>query len=154
MKLLKTTALGVLLSLSFTFSHAQVVPAVKEAEAHKPKIFSDLPPKISFNIHMLEALLANEVGTPVNMLISPGFSFQGHVVSKSDAADTRVHTIVIRSTNRSGATLTFTRISNGDGSYSYNGRILSMKHSDALEIVQEQGKFALVKKEFSELLME
>jgi hypothetical protein len=29
-----------------------------------------------------------------------------------------------------------------------------MKHSDALEIVQENGGFALVKKEFNELLME
>ena len=35
MKLLKTTALGVLLSLSFTFAHAQLVPAVKEAEPQK-----------------------------------------------------------------------------------------------------------------------
>ena len=154
MKLLKTTALGVLLSLSFTFSHAQLVPAVKEAEPQKPRIFSDLPAKISFNIHMLEALLGNEVGTRVNMLIAPGFTFQGHLVSKSDASETRVNTIVIRSTNRSGATLTFTRITNGDGSYSYNGRMLSMNHSDAFEIVQEQGKFALVKKEFSDLLME
>jgi hypothetical protein len=154
MKLLKTTALGVLLSLSFTFAHAQLNPAVKEAEEHKPRIFSDLPPKISFNIHMLEAVLATEVGTRINLLIAPGFSFQGHVVSKSDASEKRVNTIVIRSTNRSGATLTFTRITNTDGSYSYNGRILSMKHSDALEIVPEKGGFALVKKEFNELLME
>ena len=74
--------------------------------------------------------------------------------SGSDAHYRAQYQDVDRYTNRSGATLTFTRITNGDGRYSYNGRMLSMKHIDALNIVQEQGKFALVKKEFSDLLME
>ena len=154
MKTLKAAVLCVLLSLSFTDSFAQVVHSVKEPDANKPKIFADLPSKISFNIHMFEVLLATQVGAKVNLLIAPGFNFQGSVVSKSDDSDTRVSSIVIRCTNRSGATLTFTRISNGDGTFSYNGRILSMKHSDAFEITMENGQFSLVKKEFDDLLME
>ena len=154
MKTLKAASLCVLLTLSFSCSFAQAVSSVPEPDHNKPKIFADLPSKISFNIHMFEVLLATEVGAKINLLIAPGFNFQGSVVSKSDASDTRVSSIVIRCTNRSGATLTFTRISNGDGTYSYNGRILSMKHSDAFEIVMDNGHFALVKKDFNELLME
>src|SRR5688572_18248855 len=131
MKTLKAGTLCVLLSLSITYSFSQAVQTVPEPDHNKPKIFADLPSKIAFNIHMFEVLLTTEVGSKVNLLIAPGFNFQGTVVSKSDASDIKVNSIVIRCTNRSGATLTFTRISNGDGTYSYNGRILSMKHSDA-----------------------
>ena len=154
MKTLKASALCVLFSLSFSLSFAQITPSVKEHEANKPKIFSDLPQKIAFNIHMFEVLLDTETGSKINLLIAPGFNFQGTVVSKSDASDARVSSIVIRCTNRMGATLTFTRITNNDGSFSYNGRILSMKHSDAFEIIRENGQFSLVKKEFDDLLME
>lgn len=153
MKTLKTSTVAVLLSLCFFTSSAQsAFPA--EPDYHKPKIFADLPEKMGCNIHMLEVLLGTQVGDKINLMIAPGFTFQGSVVSRSDASDIRVSSIVIRCSNRSGAVLTFTRISNSDGSFSYNGRILSMKHSDAFEIMQENGQFSLVKKEFNDLLME
>lgn len=154
MKTLKASALCVLFSLSFSLSFAQITFSVKEHEANKPKIFSDLPQRIACNIHMFEVLLDREMGSKINLLIAPGFNFQGTVVSKSDASDARVSTIVIRCTNRGGATLTFTRITSNDGSFSYNGRIISLRHSDAFEFLQENGHFFLVKKEFDDLLME
>lgn len=154
MKSLKTSTLCVLLSLTVSLSFAQAVHPFQEPGNNKPKIFDDLPAKISFNIHMLEVLLSTEIGAKINVLIAPGFNFQGHVVSKSDVSDTKVNTIVIRCTNRSGATLTFTRITNDNGTFSYNGRILSTRHSDAFEVSQENGNFVLLKKDINDLLME
>jgi hypothetical protein len=76
------------------------------------------------------------------------------VVSKSDPIDPKVKSVVIRSTNRLGATMTFTRVTKEDGSYSYLGRIISYKNSDAYEFAQENGSYVLVKKHLYDLFNE
>jgi hypothetical protein len=68
--------------------------------------------------------------------------------------DGRSKTVVIRSSNRQGAALTITRLQKGDGSYAYSGRMLSLAHSDAYELVGEGEQFELQKRRLDDLVSE
>jgi hypothetical protein len=61
---------------------------------------------------------------------------------------------VIKSSNRVGSAFTFARLRNEDGNFSYQGRILSRKHSDAFEIQLENGQYVLTKTQLYDLLNE
>jgi hypothetical protein len=155
MKTLKTCALGVLLTLCYLHSAAQdaSVP-LNEPDYNKPKLFSDLPQRIYLKIVFLEALFDLPVGTNINTQVSEAFSFTGTVVSKSNVQDASIKSIVIRSANRPGAVFTFSRAAKPDGSFSYNGRIMSRNHSDAYEVKQEKGVYVLNKISLYDLINE
>ena len=154
MKILKTGALCVLTCLCFTYSNAQSAAPINEPDYNKPKVFADLPQKMALNVQSLETLLNYEIGGKVQYAFAPAFNFQGVVVSKSDAADLSSKTVVIKAVNRQGATLTFTRNLNTDGTYTYIGRILSLKHADAFELAQEDGQLVLQKKNLYDMFNE
>ena len=103
---------------------------------------------------MLEAVLDLPEGKAISVPLAKGARFHGTVVSKSNAYDPNVKSIVIKSTNRDGAAFTFARLRNEDGSFSYQGRILSRKHSDAFEIQLEDGQYVLTKTPLLDLLTE
>jgi hypothetical protein len=117
-------------------------------------MFYDLPQRMALNKHALAPLLQKEVGEKVSVPMAGAFTFMGMVVSKSDASETRSKTVVIKSADRPGAALTITGIANGDGTYRYSGRMLSLKHSDAYEMVEEAGELQLQKTELSDLVSE
>jgi len=154
MKILKTGAICVLACLCYLHSGAQQPNFASASAYNKPKIFADLPNKMQLDLPMLQSLLQSEVGTKTNFSLGRGFQFHGTVVSKSDAADTHVQTVVVKASNRQGVTFTFTRFTNEDGSYSYGGRMLSFKHGDAFEIKEESGQLVLLKKELHDLFDE
>lgn len=163
MKSLTIGALCVLLSLCTFRSHAQqpttqnqnaAAPVFNEPDYNKPKLFADLPDKMNLQTSELESLFSLDVSKPVNIFVAPGFNFHGVVVSKSNASNQFSQSVVVKSTNRQGAILTFTRNRNEDGSYYYLGRILSLKHGDAFEITQEEGATVLVKKNLYDLINE
>jgi hypothetical protein len=154
MKILKTGAICVLTCLCYVHSGAQQPTYVNESVYTKAKIFDDLPTKVQLSLPMLESLLSDEVGKKVSFSLGQRYQFHGVVVSKSDAADTQTKTVVVKATNRQGVTFTFTRLSNTDGGYTYGGRMLSFKHGDAFDIVEEEGKLVLVKKDLHNLFDE
>jgi len=92
-------------------------------------------------------------GQSINLRLG-SFNFQGSIISKSDLNDLNVKTVVIKSSNRKGATFTFTRVHKEDGSFSYSGRMLSYNHSDAFEIVFEKGQYFLTKKKSLDMINE
>jgi hypothetical protein len=154
MQLLKTAAICVLLSLGYASASAQTHPLTKDPGLKKAELFSDLPQRMEWNSPLFAQLLEKEVGALIRVSITPRFTFSGTVVSKSSAADVRSKTIVIKSGDRAGAALTITGILKEDGSYKYSGRMLSLKHSDAFEIVEEDGRFALQKRHLDDLVSE
>ena len=154
MKTLKSGALCVLL-LAFAWSGAaQKVFTVSEPDYNKPKLFADLPQSFTLDIKALEVVFDFPEGKTVNVPLTEKLRYHGIVVSKSNPADPDVQSIVIRSTNRLGATFTFTRIRNTDGSLAYKGRLLSHKHSDAYELLQENGHYVFHKKHLYDLFNE
>jgi hypothetical protein len=153
MKNLKLIALGAFFSLSFFSSFAQHAPAFTDPNYNKPKLFSDLPEKLNLDIPQLENLFLQAESKHVKFFIGE-FNFQGNVVSKSNPADKKVQSIIIKSTNRMGAAFTFTKIINEDGSIAFKGRILSRDHSDAYDMQKENDQYFFIKKHQLEILNE
>lgn len=154
MPLLKTGFICLLLFVCAARAAAQPHLRTKEGTFKKPELFRDLPTRMKVTVQTLAPLLQKEVGERVTISLSPDFLFSGVVVSRSSAAETRYKTVVLKSTNRRGATFTITALRNSDGRYRYNAQLLSMKHSDAYELVETKGAFALQKTEAAELVSE
>lgn len=155
MKFLKTIIFMALFTVCFLHTKAQApTPPLNQPDYNKPKIFSDLPEKQTLNLSNMEALLSLSVGTRVNTTIANGFALTGTVVSCSNATDGRVKSVVIKSSNRQGATLTFTRITAPDGSTSYIGRMISKDASDAFQIIKEGSQYSIRKQGLYDLINE
>ena len=155
MKKLKAGAFGALLSLCCIHAIAQdaKVP-LNEPDRNKPSLFADLPEKMDLRLNDMEKLFQPAMGSRVSVQVSDQFIFEGTMVSRADATDASSHSVVFRSTNRPGATLTFTRTTSADGKMIYIGRIMSMHNGDAFVIRSEDGHYILQKKELYDLISE
>jgi hypothetical protein len=155
MKTLKTITVCALLTLSYFYSGAQEnLPVNNNPDYNKPKLFDDLPQKMSLTISDMESLFDLPVGTPVMAKLTKSFPFKGTIVSKSGSTETSIRSVVIKSSTRQDAVLTFTKIKNTDGTYTYRGRIISNKSIDAYEIVKENDQYILQKKNYYEMVRE
>lgn len=156
MKNLKLAAFSVCIALCSICSMAQNVQnrsvSVNEPDYNKPKLFGDLPDRINFDPTHLSGLLNAQVGQTINLSVTPAFTISGQVVSKAD--DQNSTTVVVRLTNRVGARLIFTKLTNPNNSIKYIGRIISMKHGDSYEIVSENDRYYLTKKGIYDLVTE
>jgi len=155
MKKLKASAFSVLLIVCVQHIQAQEqkIP-LNEPNLRKPKLFNNLPEKINLKISEVVTVLDKSVGTAVNVQFADNFLFQGTVISKSDTPDESVKSIVIRSSSMQGASFTFSKTKNQDGSFRYIGRIMSRNNGDAYEIKFENGQYILQKKNLYELIAE
>ncbi|HEX2606335.1 MAG TPA: hypothetical protein VHK91_03105 [Flavisolibacter sp.] len=153
MKILKPGVLGVLFFLFYVNASAQTA-VLNEPDRSKPRLFADLPEKMNLYVTDLESLLDLPLGSTVSRKLSDGFQFEGTVISRSDAQDAHVKSIVIRSTNKKGATFTFSRITDAAGNASFAGRIISLKNGDVLELVKEKGQYLFRKRELYDLVSE
>jgi len=155
MKKLSVTALGLLLLFCLNKASAQdhTIP-LNEPDYNKPKLFADLPQRMNLKTAGIEGLFNTALGAQVSYRMADNFLWEGTVVSRSDASDARIRSIVIRSTNRPGATFTFTRTQQSDGTFSYIGRIMSRNNGDAFEIELDGGQYVLAKKNLYDLLSE
>ena len=155
---MRVLKIGALFMLLYTFALSSAAQSnrfpLTEPDYNKPRLFDDLPSKFPVDVKLLEALFDLPEGKPLSIALTKGAHFQGKVVSKSDPNDPNVKSIVIKSTNRIGSAFTFARLRNEDGSISYQGRMLSRKHSDAFEIQMENGQYVLTKIQLYDLLNE
>jgi hypothetical protein len=156
MKNLKLAAFSVFVTFCSTCSIAQNIQnrsvSVNEPDYNKPKLFGDLPERINFDPTVLSALLNTQVGQPISVTVAHGFSISGQVVSKAD--DQNSSSMVVRLTNRPGARLIFTKLTDASNSIKYIGRMISLKHGDSYEIISENGQYYLKKRGIYELMTE
>jgi len=155
MKTVITAACCVLLSLTAltSFSQEKKIP-INEPDYGKPRLFSDLPQKMTMDVVSLEPLFRFTVGNSVSVQLTSEFVLQGVVVSTSDINDASVKSVVVRSTNRQGAIFTFTKTTRTDGSFAYIGRMMSRNNGDAYEMALENGTYILQKKNLYDLISE
>ena len=157
MKNLRTAASCVSISLYSLSSVAQTgdIP-INEPNLNKPKLFQNLPDIIPVKMNNITVLMGAEVGRPVSLSLSDAtvFQFEGIIVSSVSKYENTIQSIVIRSTNFPGATLTVSRITDDTGNISYIGRMLSMQHGDMFELKNENSQFLLVKRKFYDLVNE
>jgi hypothetical protein len=65
-----------------------------------------------------------------------------------------LRSVVVRSTNFNGATLTLSSSTTTDGAATYTGRIISFQHGDLFVLQKENEEYYLVKKKYHELINE
>lgn len=157
MKNLRTVSLCASLMLCSLFSMAQTqqVP-VNEPDYNRPKLFNNLPEKISFNPESFFSLQNKQAGAPVSISLSDEqqIPFEGTFVSSAERNAGKLQSLVIRSTNYSGATFSMSKVINADGSVVYTGRWISFKHGDIYVLQKSDGRYFLVKKNFYDLVNE
>lgn len=153
MKILKNAALIAALTVIYLQSSAQAPLPINQPDYNKPKIFTDLPERSNLLIANLEALLDFSIGKQVAVTIANNFQLTGTIVSKSDANNASIKSIII-STNRQNATLSFSRITKEDGTITYRGRIIAKNAGDALEFVKDGSNYFIIKKGYYDLVNE
>ena len=139
-----------------SFAQTQTVPPLNEPDYNKPRLFDNLPEKISVNINNVSTLFNTAIGATVDLGLSDNVTFQvnGEIVSTTSKSNGRVQKVVIRASNFAGAGMTISRITNDDGSVIYRGRILSLKHGDLFELQKENEGYVFVKRSYYDLVNE
>lgn len=155
MKNLKLAGLGLAIMLCCAVS-AQTVP-LNEPDYNKPLLFADLPDKVPVEAAYLKNLLtgSKELGKEVQFRLANSKidQFSGTVISIA-AKETGVNSIVVRSSNFTGAILNISEVTLPDGTMTYRGRIISMQHGDLLELQNIEGQYYFVKRKFHDLINE
>jgi len=158
MRNLKPLCAAIMLLIGAVSSNAQeTAPPLTEPNYKKPQLFTSLPENIKVNVDNLKVLLKSSTGDAVASDLGnvSAFDFNGQVVSTASTQNNMIKSVVIRSSNYSGASLTISQITNVDGSISYTGRIISFSHGDLFELKQQpDGTYAFVKKKFYDLVNE
>lgn len=154
MKNLRTIVCCFSLSLYCITTSAQQKPIpLNEPDLNKPELFKQSPDKIPLEVFEVASLLTTHVGEPV-VLDLPSFRFEGKVISSVSKYSNSMHSVIIRSSNYEGATLTITRTADESGNISYTGRIISLKNGDLYELKQVDYGFALVKNKSYKVIVE
>ena len=158
MKNLRIPALCVCISLCSLFSAAQDQKVIiNEPNYNKPRLFDNLPEVIPVSIDNLNSLVNTKTGTLISTTLSSDprtAPFEGNVVSSVSKYENKVQTVVIKSTNYNGATLYISKVITEDGTTKYNGRLMSFQHGDLYVLQQKDGGFALVKKNYYDVINE
>lgn len=137
-----------------TFAQSQDTPPLREPDYNKPKLFNAYPEQIPVDITVFTNLLSSPVGSAIDQNFGAGasFRFAGQVVSAVSKYEDRITSVVIRSTNFTGARFSFTRTLHEDGSYTYTARLISKEHGDVYELQQLNNNFVLVKRNYYDLV--
>ena len=159
MKNLRTTLVGVCITLSIATTAQENRIPINEPDLNKPKLFQHLPDVIAVNTEDLNSLLNSPVGKSINVNLADrsaatAFRIEGEVVAETKQADNSIQTISIRSSNFPGASVTFSKIINTDGTIRYSGRIISFKHGDLLELQNRNGQLVFIKRNLYDLVNE
>lgn len=154
MKNLFNGAICLLLLCNSISIYAQKKLPVREPDTNRPSLFKDFPSRINCHINNLESLLDSPIGKKVSIRITDEILFQGIISSVSSQENNSLKSIVIKSGNIEGASLTFSKIIREDGSFYFSGRIISFRHGDGYEIINEKGEYSFVKKKFYDMVSE
>jgi hypothetical protein len=156
MRNLKFLGLGLIIVLLDCASISAQVSIATTNDQKKPRLFDSMPDRIAVNAGDIGQLFKErtETGKEVNINFRdpqlPGL--RGKVVSATRKYDNKIHTLIIRSINFSGATLTLSSSTQLDGTVRYSGRIISFEHGDLYELEKQNEHYMLVKKNFRELI--
>ncbi len=157
MKNLKLAGLGLAMIYCCAISAQEQKVPLNEPNYNKPLLFAELPDKIPVDGAYLKNLLTgtNDLGKDVQFRLanSKVDHFSGKVISAA-GKETGAPSVVIRSSNFNGATLSISEVTLPDGTMTYRGHIISMQHGDLLELQIIDGQYYFVKRKFHDLINE
>jgi len=158
MKYLKFSGLCLLYACICVTVSAQNKVPLNQPDYNKPALFNGLPDQIRVDISELQHLFSQPAETGKEISVSftdktiPVFS--GKVISVASKYENTIRTLIIRSSNFSGATLTLSSSILPDGTVRYTGRIISFQHGDLYELQQQNDQYFLIKKKYNDLINE
>ena len=126
---------------------------INEPDEKRPELFHMQPEKVPVQVPKIVSLLNASVGQPV-VLNLDNFIFEGQVISAVTKYANAIQSVVVKSTNFPGATLTISRTTDETGNIKYTGRIISMKHGDVYQLKQVGNGLALVKEKYNRVVVE
>ena len=155
----KLHSFGLLLILCCTLCQAQEDKVqLHEPDLNKPTLFKELPNKIAIDINEFKNLLSpvaakgNDISCRFLDKKLPGFN--GKIISATSKYNNSLRSVVVRSGQFNGATLTLSSFTASDGTTRYSGRIVSFDHDDVYVLEKENNDYFLIKKKFRELVVE
>ncbi|MEI9945926.1 MAG: hypothetical protein WDN26_17105 [Chitinophagaceae bacterium] len=158
MKHLKFPGLCLLFMFCSAVIAAQNKLPVNEPNYSKPKLFTNLPDQVPVDITELKTLITGNAtaGKEVQLRSSDSriTSFKGKIVSAASKYNYKMQSVVIRSTEFNGATLTLSSSVQPDGTITYTGRIISFQHGDLYVLEKQNDNYILVKKNYYDLVNE
>ena len=158
MNYLKNSGLSLLFPLIAVTAFAQSEGSTNKSDQTKPLLFSGFPDKIVVDINDLKTVFSDVAAKGTNVAIKfadqtlPGF--KGETVSTASKYNNSIKSVVIRSTQFNGATLTLSSSTTTDGAARYTGRIISFQHGDMYVLVKENEKYYFIKKKYDEIINE
>jgi hypothetical protein len=155
MRNLQLTGICLVLSILCQTTFAQTSIPVNEPDLKKPRLFAGLPDKIPVHILDLQSLVNAGTGKDVSLSLEQNASgvFAGKVISTANKYN-NIRSVVIRSSNFNGATLTLSSSILTNGTVKFTGRIISLQHGDVYELQNQNDQYILVKKNFYDLINE
>ena len=123
---------------------SQIAPPLNQHPVEKALLFNQLPEKFSFPLASLQNIFSAAVNSTIS--ISPGaaLKIEGTVLAKV-AVSTDQLSINIRCHNYQDALLNISRIKQADGSFSYIGRMVSLRHGDVLLLWEDKGMYYFIR---------
>ncbi len=120
----------------------------------KPKQFSSFPEKINCNEQELARVFTAVPGQFISISFSNNFTFSGNVKSNI-AKYANLQSVVIVSPDYSNTIFNVSRITNGDGTFSYIGRIINKNYFDGFELKKNtSGIYQLTKIETDRVIQD
>jgi hypothetical protein len=119
-------------------------PLSKDASVQKPFLFPSLPSKFACNRLDADKLIQTVKYEHINIRLNETLVLEGEVMEKVQTTP-GIENINIRLSNFENALLNISIISKPDNTKSIVGRIIHPKHSDALVIAEENGKYFVTK---------
>ncbi len=129
--------------MAFT-ADCQSAPPLNQHPAEKLPLFNQLPEKILCPVASLQNIFSAAVNANINVLLGPQLKIEGTVLAKVTVTPDQL-SINVRCSNFQNALLNISRITKADGSFSYIGRIVSMRHGDILLLWEENGQYSFIR---------
>ena len=124
-------------------AHCQQAP-LNQHPVEKPLLFNNLPEKISCTASALQNIFAAASNSSISISLGGQLKIEGTVIAKVAVTKEQL-SINVRCSNYQDALLNISRITETDGSFSYIGRIVSLRHGDVLLLWQENGQYSFIR---------
>lgn len=131
---------------------AQPPVPLNEPDLKKPRLFNSLPDRVPVESTLLKSLISGSEGSSIQLPMGKT-SLEGTIISTSFKYN-NIRSVLIRSSNFNGASMTLSSSTTPDGTVKISGRILSMQHGDLFELHNEKGTYVFVRKEFYDVINE
>jgi hypothetical protein len=141
----------VLVIVFIIVSHVTKAQQPINVHSGKPALFAAVLNNLDCPVTTLETLFTKTPGQQISFSSGSSFVFTGTVRSNV-VKSPQLTTMIIASTNYSGAVLSVSYVNDGINPPKYVGRILSMAHSDVLELNPNGSNYQWVKKPIDEVI--